>query len=338
MAENRYKADLNRLVESETFAEASATELRVLLAIISRGGAPVTEAKLAKLAGVSVARCVSAIALFREAGILTDAQHEGGNAVVIDEFEHNPLKEIIDEENSVDVAKTIRNENLADLIAEITIMMNRSNLNTNEIKNITALHTQHSLSQEYILTLAAHLQEKKGLTAKKLATEAVKLVEKGIDTVEALSVFIGEKEQQQGYEWEFRRLIGIWGRNLAPTEKKLFKRWAEEYGYSVGIVGLAFDIAVRHTAPGALPLDYMETVLSAWHEAGCKTVEECKSNSEAFRLQKTAEREADQAKKTSPHRRKNTPAAEEPKYADFNSEDALMKALKRSYGNPEDNE
>ena len=192
-----------------------------------------------------------------------------------------------------------------------------------------------SLSAEYIVTLTAYLQSKQkngtSLTVRKLVREGEKLKERGIETLEELEIYLEKLSKTSSDEWEFRRLIGIYKRNLSADELRFVERWWREFGFSSAIVGEAFNIATKQTND-AVSLPYMDTVLEAWHKLGCKTVEDCKRASEEYREELRSKK--DESEKGS--RKKKDDTREVPKYSNFNSEDALMNALFRSYGDKDD--
>ena len=185
------------------------------------------------------------------------------------------------------------------------------------------------LTPEYVVFLTAHLtQIRKSVCVSRITEAARDLVAKGIDTLEELEIYAEDKQKEIGGEMEMRRLLGIYGRTLTPTERKYFKRWLHKFEYSTTIIGEAYDICVESI--GKLSLAYINTVLSNWHEAGCKTLEECRTQHALHKSE--YEKKAKQTTHKSP-----APTAEVPKYADFNSEDALMRALERSYGDTDEN-
>ena len=319
MTEKCYKINLDRLTSSDAFFDASAEELRVLLLVASHTGRAVSRESVSALAGVSEARAASALSLWESAGIIAEC------ASLTDEFETSPLERGLTEEKSTAVARSIRNSHLAEAIAECTRLMKRATLSTPEIKKISALHTQLALSPEYILALSASLAESGKLTPHRLARTAEKLVEQNIDTLEELEIYLAENERTTSAEWEIKRTLGIYGRAISDTEHECFRRWSEDYGYSTEIIKLAYDVAVLGTGERSVP--YIDSVLRDWHEGGCKTVAECKRRSEEHRAEGQKKHEASHGKST---QRKKT--AEEPKYSAYNSDDALMQALLRSYG------
>lgn len=327
--EKIYKIDLSAIKCADAaFADATAEELRVLLALIAEDG-NLNREQILQIALVKEPRLRSALALWEACGVLTDADEADSDEPEL-EFGENPLTDPIGEEEAVRVADSIRDEGLRDMISECAALMHRPGFSTQEIKWIAAAVTQLGLSQEYVLTLAAHLSYRTTATPRRLLDEAQRLQTKGIDTVEELERYIQNKESESADVWEFRHLLGIYNRALTPGEKKYFNKWAKELGYSSEIVGEAYSIAVNNT--GKLNMPYMNKLLVSWHDAGCRTVEDCRARVEKERAekQKTSHSEGTRAEKS------KSQTAKKAKYTDFDTEDALMKALRRSYGTPGD--
>lgn len=315
MAEKIYRVKTDGLLECEAFADASREELKVLVALIAGAGAD----ELPSLLGISSARSASSVSLWRESGVLTEEE------LVKVEFDTEKNDEIEEEPASL-VAKDIRDKGLAMLVNEVARLLGRPALSTASVKKIVALHTEYALSEEYILTLAAHLCDTGKLTVTRLVSEAIKLVEKGIDTADDLLVYTERQRNMTDAEARLRRIIGIYNRNLTQSEKEYFNKWVNEYLFSEEIIGEAFDITVNNTK--GYSASYMDAILTRWHECGCKTLAECIARSEtdkaAIDEEKARERES---------RKKAREGAETtPRYGAFDAEEALAMALKRSYG------
>lgn len=307
------------VTKSAAFLEASREELRVLVVIMESDGAPLSEADVARLAGISLSRAKSALALWEAEGVITAAD---GSTNIVYEFEEAVSRGEISEESSKEVAESIRDNNLEALLAECAKIMGRSSLATHEIKNISALYTQYSLGAEYILTLAAHLASRSKLTSVRLRDKAIELVEHGCDDSESLSIYIENAEKSSGEEWEMRRLFGIYNRNVTKSEKKYFERWTGELGFFSEIISEAFDIAVLNTGKASLP--YIDKILTAWHAAGCKTAAECRQYSDK------SEKASSNAKEIRTPRNKKSQNPT-PKYGNFDANEAFLAALDRSY-------
>ena len=320
-----YVIDLCDISENECFREASAQELSVLLFICEYNRRKINLDTLAELSGVSLARTKSALALFEAAGIISEVSE---HAVVKDEFGDLDIKS-----PSVTVAKEIRDEGLRELIEECAGFMERDTLSTEEIKTITALVTDTVLTPEYVLELTAFLKSTlkagKKLTAKKISAEAEKLIAKDIDTLEALEAYIKNKTSELHDEWEYRRALQIWPRSFTSTERSFIKTWSREYGFSVSIVTEAYDIAVLNT--GGLSFPYIDRLLTDWYNAGCKTLEECKARREQ---KSTALKNEAEAKR--PGGAKKAKESATPKYSNFNADDAMLRAIERSFGKNND--
>ena len=318
MTEYTFKVNLDGITELECFKEASKDELKVLLTILSLGTRSVSPEAICDISNVSKARVMAAIALFEESEVLIKS--ESGVLAEV-EYEFTPSKKTT--MGAKDIARSIRENDLYEMNVELESILEKT-LETREIERLTSLHTQKGLSVEYILTLTAHLKDvKQRLTVESIVREANKLLENEIDTLEDLEIYIKEKSEEVRGEMEIRRVLGIYNLNLTKSEREHFARWLCEYGYSTVVIGEAFDITVNAT--GKMSLPYMESILSGWHSAGCKTLEECRARVD-IRKHNTKK-----ANNTSQNKKK-TVEAESPKYADFNSEDALLRALERSYG------
>ena len=345
---------------AESFSEATAEELRVLVVLMEAEGEALTYKEIAARASVSAARARSATALWRADGVLdkepvkaketiaeakeavaesaaksNSASRCADNAVnnainnnednVKDEFAERFSSEMY-EERSVETAKTIRDGELSQLLDECAALLDKPALSTEEVKRITSVYSQLSLSAEYIFTLAAYLAENGKFTATNLAKKAEGLAEKGIDSLEALCVYIEDAKSENGTDKEFRRLFGIWNRKLSRADREYFRRWSEDFGYSTEIVGEAYGIMTANNASGGVSLKYIDTILTHWHEAGCKTVAQCRAEEERSRAEK-AEKNGGKIGRKKPEAK--------PKFVDFDVEDAFQRALQRSYGNGE---
>lgn len=316
-----YRFNAAALISSEAFTEASREELRVLLALVASGGKIESDTALGKAASVSRGRAASSLVFWEESGIISE---NDGTPTITEEFEERVDLGKLDTGTAIGTAKSVRDNDLAALISECATIMQRPALNTEEIKTINALYTQYALDEEYIITLAAYINDKGKLTMTRLGTEAERLVKRGVDTAEKLVAYIEEKANETSDEWEFRHLLGIYNRSLTKSEQDYVKRWYGEFGYGEDIIGEAYDITVRNT--GKLSLPYMDALLTPWHESGCKTLADCRDAIERDKAAKASEDKQKTPPKM-PRAQKTTP-----RYGNFDPLEAFEAALKRSYG------
>lgn len=332
-----FRINLDGLCERECFIEASREELRVLLALSSVGGAFATEEELARLAGVSVARCRASLVLWQECGVIS----EGEGDVIIDEFKERRDSSKRYDKPSREVAASVRDGELAAFLEECGRMMSIPALNTEEIKDLEYIVKELGVSTEYVLVLLAHLTErKKDITPRTLLKEIEKLIKKDIDTVEALEIYIKDVENVSPREWEFRRKFEIF-HPLSDRERAYLNKWYDDFGFDLDIIFAAFGASTK-TIQARISYSKMDRILTAWHEAECTTVAECLDKGEAYRAEKEAKKRAAEKEKRDAEltaakgAKPKVESGGKAKYNDFDTEDALLAALERSYGTPDD--
>ena len=323
MSKYNFTINLDLLLKSDAYTEASREELRVLLALIKCSGS-VDEGELIALSRTSKARCASALALWEAEGVISRGSSipKEEESTIVEEFEERIRLGELHRSLAQDAARTIRDDNLSAMIEECAAIMKRPAFSTEEIKELEAIYSRLALSAEYIISLAAHLSHTCGkVTPTSLAKKAEELSGKGITSFEELEAYIKMMEAESAADKEIKRALSIRGRALVPGELEYFHKWTGELGYSVEIIKEAYNKAVMATGERSLP--YMDTLLTAWHEAGCRTVAECIENSAAF---------STECKQKKAGRKKKSTEPPTPRYGNFDVEDAFAKALARSYG------
>ena len=104
MTDYNFTALLGSLLKTEALRTASSEELRVLLALIEKGGRASAD-EIATLAGVSLSRAKAAITLWQEECAIAEDKPHLAEDGIYDEFTHDILKDDIVEERSLDVAR-----------------------------------------------------------------------------------------------------------------------------------------------------------------------------------------------------------------------------------------
>ena len=321
----RYLKINSRATGAEAFTEASREELRALIAIMEHGGKALSDSELASIASISEPRARAAVAFWQGAGIVEQVQTCDGN--IVEEFERRSLDGDLSDISGVEAAREIRDRDLADMIEACAHLLGKPTLHTEDTKKLVALSTEYDLDAEYVVTLAAFVTSKsKSPTVSSIVRRAVILYDKGINTVEKLEAYIKQNDEQIECEMELRRLLGIY-RPLTKSQRELASVWLDEYGFGMDVIGEAYDITVNNT--DKVSFAYMNKILTAWHEAGCTTVADCRKKAEADR----AEKRLGSAQKK-PSAKPQRP--EKPRYGNFDTEDFLKRALERSYGSQED--
>jgi DnaD/phage-associated family protein len=307
-----------RITDTEAFEEASADELRVLIAISENAGRELSDKELASIAHVSSSRLSAAVALWREVGVIRGADEQ----LIEEEFPGSGERMRDTDRPLAETAKAVRDMRLADLNSEIARILGLPSLNLKETETIVAAYKACGEDVEYMITLCTYLaSRKKSLTVTYFYKELERLFAKDINTAEKLYLYIESQTKESEASCEYKRIMGIYGRSLSSVELEYITKWRDEFGYSGEIIAKAYGEATR---VNKISLSYMHGILENWHKAGLKTVSEI----DAYVAQgrSSEQKPAEEYQKT----KKQTP-----RYGDFDINDAFAKALERSWGEDE---
>ncbi len=183
--------------------------------------------------------------------------------------------------------------------------------NTAEIEIIASLYANLRLSSEYILALIGYYVCRREMSLRYLEKVAYAFIDEGVDTPAALEEKLRYLERHDGFCGMVRKMFGLGTRELSEKESKMISAWTNEYKYGEDIIKAAYEVTVNNT--GKASLSYANTVLKNWHDEGVR------------KLSDVAEKRA--PKKEAPKTTKQGTATAR----SFNVDDALAKALKRSY-------
>ena len=182
-----------------------------------------------------------------------------------------PLSREVGDMTAAEIAETVEREQMAAFIDSLQQLGGRV-FNTKELETVVALADELPFSQEYLLTLASYCKKKSGrsrFSVRYMAQVAYTMLERECLTVEQLEAYIAAAEKFSAEEWKLRRLLGMGERRLTAKEQDYFLTWTGSFGYGEEIVGIAYDITVDRT--GKISLAYMDKLLRAFYEAGCRS-------------------------------------------------------------------
>lgn len=299
------------LAGSAALREATAEELRVLIALI-QAGEVLSPETVAEAVGISRARAVAALAYFRASGVLP----EGG---IVDEHPFFLEGGRLDELSPARMANAVERENLKPLLEECAALLGKPTLSATESRDVVALYEQYGLNEEYITTLLADICRLPNPTVRGMVNRAISLHGKDIRTPEALNAHLADRDRSNDAIHIYRRVMGFYDRNLSAAEKQSAARWVGELGFDEQVLSFAYDYAVDRGVSNVRA--YMDKLLTVFHDGGCRSRAECETYLQTHPA--PAARAAGNKKKP----------LEEKLYTDsFDPEDAFQKALARSYG------
>lgn len=155
-----------------------------------------------------------------------------------------------------------------------------------EISKIVALSDYLKLEHEHILLLFSYCSERGKTSIAYIEKTAYNLYNEGIDSLTAFEDYLKRKEIQNENDTRIRKLFGFGGRTITPRERKFFDTWFNEYAMSFEMIERAYQITVDNTEKLSLP--YLNKILSNWHDAGYKTIDDIDAALEIYKQNKAS--------------------------------------------------
>ena len=166
------------------------------------------------------------------------------------------------------------------LYGEIQRLLGR-NMNTEELKILLSFTRYLGLPAEVISVLVSYCKDRarqkgslRNPSLRTIEKEAYSWAERGIDTLEEAAAYIHTQNVRNSRLSGLMRILQIRGRSLTQAEEKYAERWLG-MGFEDGVIAMAYEKTCLNT--GGLNWNYMNKILTNWHEAGFKTAEQVNS-------------------------------------------------------------
>lgn len=166
------------------------------------------------------------------------------------------------------------------LVHEVQCSMGKP-LITNDLKILLGLYQHLNMPSEVILLLISYCieehQDKYGKgkipTMRGVEKVAYTWVRNGILTLEEAMKYIKRRKEQKSAAGEFARAMNIKG-ELTKTQKEYIYKWMD-MGFNTEAIEEAYERTVKNT--GQFKINYMNTIVTNWHEKGVHTIDEIQS-------------------------------------------------------------
>ena len=182
--------------------------------------------------------------------------------------------------SEMDVLDAMDHDNAFRLLyGEVQRLLGR-NMNTEELKILLSFTRYLGLPEEVISVLVSYCRDRsrqktgRNPSLRAIEKEAYRWAEQGIDTLEEAAAYIQSQNVRASRLSELMRTLQIRGRALTQAEEKYAIAWLE-MGFADGVIQMAYEKTCLNT--GGLNWNYMNKILSSWHDSGFKTVEQIKS-------------------------------------------------------------
>ena len=165
------------------------------------------------------------------------------------------------------------------LYGEIQRLLGR-NMNTEELKILLSFKRYLGLPAEVISVLVSYCKDRtrqrsgRNPSLRAIEKEAYNWAEQGIDTLESAAAYIQTQNIRNTRMGSLLRLLQIRGRSLTQAEERYAQSWLD-MGFEDAVLTMAYEKTCINT--GGLNWNYMNKILTSWHESGFKTVAQIKA-------------------------------------------------------------
>lgn len=150
-------------------------------------------------------------------------------------------------------------------------------LGVEDLKILLSFQRYLGLPTDVVLVLISYCRERarsRGNTRepslRQIEKEAYLWAEQGIDTMEEAAAYIQRQNIRGSRIENLQKLLHIQGRPLSRSEERYAQSWVE-MGFADEAIALAYDRTCTNT--GHLNWNYMNKILTRWHNAGLHTAE-----------------------------------------------------------------
>ncbi len=275
----------------EILSNADEGDLKILIALMlaaDQNGEIAEDFSVAQTLGIEQSEVDAAIKFWRGAGLLSGtARTKKSDVPIISEKTDKKKPETIEtahRDGAVEKNTGLSSygtEELATLLEKRTVTAQFINeaqrvfgktFNSYDTGIVVGLIDQLGFEEEAVLAILSYVTRigKKGLRY----TEKVALAfyddgyTRAADVIEHIKVI----ENSHEVIVKIKQLFGFGSRELSKTEKQLFEKWTQKFGYDIDVIRRAYEITVDRKQK-VIP-KYTDAILEAWYVAGLRTDEE----------------------------------------------------------------
>ena len=156
------------------------------------------------------------------------------------------------------------------LVKEVGGMLGKI-LTAPDLNILMGIYRELGLPPEVIYQLVSHLTKEHRARYGEGKSPSLRGVEKiayiwareGILNLDAAMAYIKRREERQSQIGRLKQILDIKQDKLTPTQEKYIFGWLD-MGFDIEVLGLAYDKTI--TATGKLQWQYMNAILTKWHE------------------------------------------------------------------------
>ena len=260
---------------------ADENDLKILIALMmaanAEGELP-DEALVSEALGIEKADVTAAIKFWRGAGIVDGAAKKKD---VKQTAEALPKQESAHRDGAVESSDSTnyKTVELADLLEQRAVTAEfideaqrvfGKTFNTYDTSLVVGIIDRLGFEEEAVLAILAYVVRKGKRGVRYAEKVAIALYDEGYTRGREVVDRIAEIEKAAEEAVKIKRLFGIGDRELSRSEKTLFEKWTQKFGYGIEIIRIAYDItvdAIQKPVP-----KYAGAIIEKWYNEGLRTL------------------------------------------------------------------
>ncbi len=256
---------------TEYLSQASGDYIKIYLYIVflSKYGKDVKINDLSKKLNIDFKTIQEGIKYWEDAGVITK-KNTGYIINNLQEIELHKLykpKVTLSAEN---IKQTAQNQYRAKAIENINNLFFQGIMSPSWYSDIDLWFKKYSFDEEVMIALFQYCYNRSALHRNYIQTVAEAWFKSNVKTFSDLDSLFEKQEKLNTLYKSIGKKLG-YTRALTEYEKGYIEKWTIEYAFDLNIIEIALKKTTAKTNPN---FDYLDKLLSDWHDRGFKTVEE----------------------------------------------------------------
>lgn len=256
---------------TEYLSQASGDYIKIYLYIVflSKYGKDVKINDLSKKLNIDFKTIQEGIKYWEDNGVITK-KNTGYIINNLQEIELHKLYKPKVALSAESVKQTAQNQYRAKAIENINNLFFQGIMSPSWYSDIDLWFKKYSFDEEVMIALFQYCYNKSALHRNYIQTVAEAWFKSNVKTFSDLDSLFEKQEKLNTLYKSISKKLG-YTRALTEYEKGYIEKWTIEYGFDLNIIEIALKKTTAKTNPN---FDYLDKLLSDWHDRGFKTVEE----------------------------------------------------------------
>jgi DnaD/phage-associated family protein len=154
-------------------------------------------------------------------------------------------------------------------------------LSSADIQTLYSFYDWLRLPVEVIIMLLEYCVSINKRNMRYIEKVAISWADKGINSIEKAEKYLMAMEQKNSILYEVKKCLGIIDRALTDIEERYIDEWINKMNFSIDLIKKAYELTILNT--GKLAFPYLNSILTAWHQRGIKTIKAAETDIEQYK-------------------------------------------------------